>query len=75
MRGDDNQQEGMFSYISPEKRVPADHPLRPMRKMVDEILQDLSPRFAKLYSDVGRRTRPIAGVRWISGPRGMRGMR
>jgi hypothetical protein len=28
MRGDDNQQEGMFSYVSPEKRVPADHPLR-----------------------------------------------
>jgi transposase len=54
MRGDDNQQEGMFSYISPEKRVPANHPLRPIRKMVDEILKEMSPRFAKLYSDVGR---------------------
>ena len=54
MRGDDNQQEGMFSYISPEKRVPEDHPLRPIRKMVDEILKEMSPRFAKLYSDVGR---------------------
>src|ERR1700751_6033442 len=54
MRGDDNQQEGMFSYISPEKRVPADHTLRPIRKMVDEILKEMSPRFAKLYSDVGR---------------------
>jgi len=54
MRGDDDQQEGMFSYISPEKRVPADHPLRPIRKMVDEILKEMSPRFAKLYSDVGR---------------------
>src|SRR5260370_33669515 len=54
MRGDDNQQEGMFSYISPEKRVPGDHPLRPIRKMVDEILKEMSPRFAKLYSDVGR---------------------
>ena len=39
MRGDDNQQEGMFSYISPEKRVPTEHPLRPIRKMVDEILK------------------------------------
>ena len=39
MRGDDDQQDGMFSYISPEKRVPADHPLRPIRKMVDEILK------------------------------------
>src|SRR6204780_2323568 len=54
MRGDDNQQEGMFSYISPEKRVPLDHPLRPIRKMVDEILKEMSPRFGKLYSDVGR---------------------
>ena len=54
MRGDDNQQEGMFSYISPEQRVPADHPLRPVRKMVDEILKEMSPKFRKLYSDVGR---------------------
>ena len=54
MRGDDNQQEGIFSYISPEKRVPADHPLRPIRKMVDEILKEMSPQFGKLYSDVGR---------------------
>jgi transposase len=54
MRGDDNQQDGMFSYISPEKRVPANHPLRPVRKMVDEILKEMSPQFAKLYSEVGR---------------------
>ena len=54
MRGDDNQQEGMFSYVSPEKRVPVDHPLRPIRKMVDEILEEMSPQFAKLYSEVGR---------------------
>ena len=44
----------MFSYISPEKRVPVDHPLRPIRKMVDEILKEMSPQFQKLYSDVGR---------------------
>jgi Tannase and feruloyl esterase len=54
MRGDDNLQEGIFSYISPEKRVPADHPLRAIRKMVDEILNEMSPQFAKLYSNVGR---------------------
>ena len=54
MRGDDDQQEGMFSYISPEKRVPADHPLRPLRKIVDEILKEMSPKFQKLYSKVGR---------------------
>ena len=44
MRGDDNQQDGMFSYVSPEKRVPANHPLRPVRKMVDEILKEMSPQ-------------------------------
>ena len=54
MRGDDLHQDGMFSYISPEQRVPKDHPLRPIRKMVDEILVDLSPRFKKLYSKTGR---------------------
>src|SRR3984957_1287734 len=54
MRGDDNQQDGMFSYVSPEKRVPPDHPLRPVRKMVDEILKEMSPQFAKVYSEVGR---------------------
>jgi hypothetical protein len=53
MRADDNQQEGIFSYISPEKRVPADYPLRAIRKMLDEILKEMSP-FAKLYSDMGR---------------------
>src|SRR6201987_294160 len=44
----------MFSYVSPEKRVPADHPLRPIRKLVDEILKEMSPQFAKLDSPVGR---------------------
>src|SRR5712692_10012571 len=68
MRGDDDQQEGMFSYISPEKRVPADHPLRPIRKMVDEILKEMSPRFAKLYSDVGRPSiAPERLFRWFVG--------
>jgi transposase len=54
MRGEDSKQEAMFSYISPEKRVPAEHPLRPIRAMVDTVLAEMSPRFAKLYSDVGR---------------------
>jgi transposase len=58
MRGDDVQQPGMFSYVSPEKRVPADHPLRPIRQMVDGVLQSLSPRFAKLYSHTGRPSIP-----------------
>jgi len=54
MRGDNEEQAGMYSYISPEQRVPADHPLRPIRKMTDEIFQQLSPRFDQLYSRVGR---------------------
>lgn len=54
MRGDNEQQAAMYSYISPEQRVPADHPLRPLRKMTDEIFKQLSPRFDQLYSRVGR---------------------
>ena len=54
MRGEDEKQQDMFSYISPEQRVPADHPLRAVREMVDQILKEMSPRFARLYSDVGR---------------------
>jgi transposase len=54
MRGEDSKQEGMFSYVSPERRVPADHPLRPIRRMVDEVLKQMSPQFGKLYSEVGR---------------------
>jgi hypothetical protein len=54
MRGDKEMQGGMYSYISAEQRVPADHPLRPIRKMTDEIFKQLSPRFDKLYSRVGR---------------------
>ncbi len=54
MRGTDEKQAWMFSYISAEKRVPKDHPLRAIRKMVDEILQEMSPVFEGLYSKVGR---------------------
>ncbi len=54
MRGEDGKQQDMFSYVSPEKRVPVDHPLRAVREMVDEILKGMSWRFARLYADVGR---------------------
>ena len=54
MRGHDDQQEGMFSYISLEKRVPEDHPLRRVRRMTDAALQSMSLLFAKLYSPMGR---------------------
>ncbi len=54
MRGNDQQDTTMFSYISPEERVPADHPLRPIRSMVDKALRGLSPLFEELYSTTGR---------------------
>jgi transposase len=46
----------MYSYLSPEERVPADHPLRPVREMCDAALQQLSRRFGRLYSRLGRRS-------------------
>jgi len=54
MRGHDEQQESMYSYISPEKRVPSDHPLRGLRGMVDTALKEMSPQFAERYSHYGR---------------------
>jgi len=58
MRGDDRQTGWMFSYVSPEDRVPADHPLRPIRRMTDAIFDRLSPRFDRLYSTIGRPSIP-----------------
>ena len=54
MRGPDTQQAGMFSYLSPEERVPATHPLRPIQQYVDTALTALSPQLAKLYAHTGR---------------------
>jgi transposase len=54
MRGHDEQQERMFSYISAEQRVPRDHPLRRIRSLTDSALQAMSPQFARLYSSMGR---------------------
>jgi transposase len=54
MRGKHEQQLGVFSYISPERRVPQDHPLRSLRTMTDEALQQLKLRFDKLYAKIGR---------------------
>src|SRR3954447_24948340 len=58
MRGPDTQQSSMFSYLSPEERVPASHPLRRIRPMVDEALKALSPAFKGLYSTFGRPSIP-----------------
>src|SRR5450755_1630012 len=54
MRGYDYQQSSAFSYLSPEERVPANHPLRPVRQTVDAALAKLSPVFDEIYSLTGR---------------------
>lgn len=54
MRGDDQQQNAMFSYLIPQQRVPQDHPLRKLRPLVDQVLKKLSPRFERMYAPVGR---------------------
>src|ERR1051326_8299725 len=54
MRGEDQQQNHIFSYLSPEARVSRDHPLRAIRGMVDEVLNQLSRRFDTMYARVGR---------------------
>src|SRR5487761_1308324 len=54
MRGVDHQQSGMFSYISAERRVPKDHPLRAIRVMVDAALKESSWRFDAVYASSGR---------------------
>ena len=54
MRGHDDQAAHLFSYVSPEQRVPADHPLRAIRQMTDRVLATLSPKFTRMYSTIGR---------------------
>jgi transposase len=54
MRGEDQQQSHMFSYLSPEARVRKDHPLRAIRAMMDEVLSQLSRQFDSMYARVGR---------------------
>ena len=53
MRGEDKQQHDLFSYGSLEDRVPPDHPLRPIRVMVDEALKAMSPKFDAIYRSKG----------------------
>ena len=58
MRGGDRQQGTMWSRVSPEDRVPEDHPLRPIREMVNGVLQDMSPCFTRIYAREGRPSIP-----------------
>jgi transposase len=54
MRGDERVQDGMFSYVSLEQRVPSDQPLREVRRVTDTVLRRLSPELDALYADSGR---------------------
>ena len=58
MRGPDERQSILFSYRSIEDRIPADHPLRALRRLVDPVLVALSSRFQRLYSAIGRPSIP-----------------
>src|ERR1700704_3263092 len=58
MRGDDRQTAALFSYLSPEERIPPDHPLRSIRRLTDAIFDQLSPRFDRMYSEIGRPSIP-----------------
>jgi len=58
MRGDDQQQSEMFSYLTLEQRVPQDHPLRSIRKLVDEILRSMNQEFDAMYAKTGRPSIP-----------------
>src|SRR5215813_7783737 len=59
MRGNDDQlQSGMFSYVSIEERIPADHPLRGVRKVADAVLSEMSTDFDGLYAKSGRPSIP-----------------
>jgi transposase len=58
MRGADQQQGALLGLTSLEERVPADHPLRVVRTLVDRALADLAPRFEAMYARVGRPSVP-----------------
>jgi transposase len=54
MRGHEDRQQYLFSYVSMEERIPKDHPLRALRKMVDAAFEDMSGHFSAIYSTIGR---------------------
>jgi transposase len=58
VRGSFEDQGGMFSYVSPESRVPANHPLRAIRALVRDVLKEMSRSFAWLYAKEGRPSVP-----------------
>src|SRR5579863_1893310 len=62
MRGGDEQQSGMFSYVTLEQRVPSEHPARRIRELVDRALERMDAEFARLYAAKGR---PSIAPEWL----------
>src|SRR5258706_2670672 len=58
MRGYDRPQSTMLTLVNPEKRVPANHPIRLIKQLAEVALKELSPRFEQMYSEVGRPSIP-----------------
>src|SRR5215204_3328706 len=58
MRGEHREPDSMFSYVSPEQRIPKDHPLRAIRALVDDVLAEMSREFDRLYASTGRPSIP-----------------
>ena len=58
MRGRVDPQESMFSYFSPDSRVPEDHPLRRIKQHADVVLASMNPEFDRIYAEIGRPSIP-----------------
>ena len=58
VRGIEDKQNTLFSYVSQEDRIPEHHPMRKLRELIDPILEKLSPAFEKMYAEVGRPSIP-----------------
>src|SRR6202163_4559496 len=58
MRGHDRPQSTMLTLVNPEKRVPANHPIRLIKQLAEVALKELSPLFEQMYSEVGRPSIP-----------------
>ena len=58
MRGKEQNQGALFSYINLENRIPKDHPLRPIKAMVDSVLEQMQKDFEQMYSHTGRPSIP-----------------
>ncbi|HSD41285.1 MAG TPA: IS5/IS1182 family transposase, partial [Burkholderiales bacterium] len=58
MRGRVDPQESMFSYVSPDSRVPEGHPLRPIKQHADTVLGSMNAEFDRIYAEIGRPSIP-----------------